>query len=212
MDRLKPLSLQLLLMIPVLAFTLSAAGQGGTIVNATWGAANRRVDVTSRVQSLARNGVLNFQVTNEILGAGDPFYGRVKELVIRVRERNGQTRDYRFTENSMVNLRVAGNGFMPPPVPGSTWQGDPVGTCINAVRARIQQDYGNRIGINLPPSAARVGNVSNGQLQIPVNGTGQINPPGQPAFNTRYDCSIDKRFGRVTSVNYMRPNMGPQPR
>lgn len=59
---------QFLLMVLVPAFTHSAAAQGGTIANATYGTGNNRVNVTSRVQSLAQNGVLNFQVTIDFLG------------------------------------------------------------------------------------------------------------------------------------------------
>jgi hypothetical protein len=109
---------QFLLTVSVPAFTHSAAAQGGTIANATHGTGNNRVNVTSRVQSLARNGLLNFQVTNEILCAGDPAPGRVKELLIQVRQWNGQTHDYRFIEKSQVNPQI-GSGGITPPIPGA---------------------------------------------------------------------------------------------
>jgi hypothetical protein len=129
---------------------------------------------------------------------------------------NGQTRDYQFPEKSLVNIQVGGGyspqPVMPPPIPGGTWKGDPIATCINAVRSRIQQDYGNRVTINLPPGAARVTPIPVGQLMIPVNGTGQFTPMNQPTSSTQYSCSIDKRFGTISSVNYSRPNVQPQPR
>jgi hypothetical protein len=188
---------------------------GNSVVSASYGYGGTRRDVTARVQSLVHNGTLNFWVTNDALG-GDPAPNRVKELRMRVVQRNGQIRDYQFPEKSLVNIQVGG-GFnpppvMPPPIPGGTWKGDPVATCINAVRSRIQQDYGNRVTINLPPGAARVTPISVGDLLLPVNGTGQFTPMNQPTSNTQYSCSIDKRFGTVSSVNYSRPNVQPQPR
>jgi hypothetical protein len=279
---LRPISLVVLLEC-LLGFSYFAAAQGGTVVNATYGAGNRRANVTQRVQSLMQNGTLNFRVTNDTMGM-DPAPGQVKELRVQVRQWNGQTRSYTFAENTQASIQLGGNGggggnpymgrlnssdqqrfdsyytrwlqyraqnnrgeiasmegrmrdvyskngipmsvpfdqvasrsVVQPvaqitPIPGATWQGDPVGTCINAVRARIQQDYGNRVGVNLPTGAARVGSVTAGQLMVPVSGTGQISVSGQPAINTRYDCQIDKRFGNVSNVNYTRPNMTPQPR
>ena len=67
----------------------SAMGQGGEFVSAEWGVQGRRVDVTPRVRSLMRNGVLNFEVTRFVLGI-DPDPHRVKDLIIRVRRWNGK--------------------------------------------------------------------------------------------------------------------------
>jgi hypothetical protein len=66
------------------------------------------VDVTQRIQELARDGSLNFRLTNEALGVSDPSPGRPKELHIRVQQWNGHSRDYRFQEKSQVVLQVGG--------------------------------------------------------------------------------------------------------
>lgn len=83
-----------------------ALAQGGSIVRATYGEGRRTVDVTQRIQSLARDGNLNFRLTNEALGVSDPSPGRPKELRIWVQQWNGRGRDYRFPEKSQVVLQV----------------------------------------------------------------------------------------------------------
>lgn len=55
----------------VLSFTGPAHAQGGMIVNATYGAGNRQVNVTSRVQSMVQNGWLNFQVSPQTASVSD---------------------------------------------------------------------------------------------------------------------------------------------
>jgi hypothetical protein len=172
--------------------------------------------VTNKVQSLVQpDGRVYFRITTETLGVRDPAPGRTKDLRIQVRQPNGQMRDYQFQEKGYADIMVGGGGpGQPgtPSLPNTPWQGDPVATCINAVRARIQQDYGNQVSVYLPTAAARVTAVAPGQLFVPVTGTGQITPPRQPVINTQYNCQIDKRFGSVTSVNYSNPNVQPQPR
>jgi DnaJ-like protein len=83
----------------------SAMAQGGELVSAEWGVQGRRVDVTARVRSLARNGVLNFQVTRFVLGV-DPDPHRVKDLLIRVRRWDGQVEEYDYAERGVVNLEL----------------------------------------------------------------------------------------------------------
>jgi hypothetical protein len=83
-----------------------AFAQGGSIVRATYGEGRRTVDATQRIQSLARDGSLNFRLTNEALGVNDPSSGRPKELRIWVQQWNGRGRDYRFPEKSQVVLQV----------------------------------------------------------------------------------------------------------
>jgi hypothetical protein len=136
----------------------------------------------------------------------------VGSAMVGFQTRNGAWIDHLWI--LCAGIRTNQGGGPPPvrPIPGGTWRGDPVAVCINAVRARAQQDFGNRVGVTLPPAAARVTPVPVGQLLVPVSGTGQINPPGQPPFNTRYDCQVDKRFGTVSTVNYTRPGVQPQPR
>jgi hypothetical protein len=88
-----------------LLFAASAVAQGGEFVSAEWGVQGRRVDVTPRVQSLMRNGVLNFEVTRFVLGI-DPDPHRVKDLIIRVRRWDGQIEEYAYVEKSVVNLEL----------------------------------------------------------------------------------------------------------
>src|SRR5260221_13971390 len=104
MRDLKPLPLMFTLVVCVLSFPRCATAQGGSILNATYGAGNRQVNVTQRVQSMVRNGWLNFQVTSQVLGVSDPALGVVKRLSIDVRQGKGQTRNYQFQEYSQVSL------------------------------------------------------------------------------------------------------------
>jgi len=83
----------------------SALAQGGELVSAEWGVQGRRVDVTARVRSLARDGVLNFQVTRFVLGV-DPDPHRVKDLLIRVRRWDGQVEEFDYPERGVVNLEL----------------------------------------------------------------------------------------------------------
>jgi hypothetical protein len=86
-------------------FAGSAAAQGGELAAAEYGAGNRRVDVTPQVRSYIRDGVLQFDVTDQALGV-DPARNHVKELFIRIRHWNGETEEFRFSEYSHVNLEV----------------------------------------------------------------------------------------------------------
>src|SRR5262250_178964 len=86
-------------------FAGSAMAQGGEFVSAEWGVQGGRVDVTARVRSLMRDGVLNFEVTRFVLGI-DPAPHRVKDLTIRVRRWDGQIEEYIYAERSVVNLEL----------------------------------------------------------------------------------------------------------
>jgi len=89
----------------MLLSALPAMAQGGVLVAAEWGLPGRRVDVTDRVRSLARDGVLQFEATRQVLGI-DPAPGHVKDLVIRIRHWDGDTQEYAFPEKSMVSLEL----------------------------------------------------------------------------------------------------------
>ena len=92
-------------------FAISASAQGDQIVEARYGVRGRGADVTSRVLSFARAGRLRFAVTNENLG-GDPAPHQRKELVLRVRGRNGDIREYHYSEKSVVDMAVdLGGGY-----------------------------------------------------------------------------------------------------
>lgn len=92
--------------LTILTLSGLAFAQRGSIARAMYGEGRRRVDVTRRIQDLARDGSLNFRLTNEALGVSDPSPGRPKELTIRVQQWNGRSRDYRFPEKSQVVLQV----------------------------------------------------------------------------------------------------------
>src|ERR1700674_4042506 len=83
----------------------SAAAQGGELVAAEYGAGNHRVDVTPQVRSFMRDGILQFDVTDQNLGV-DPAHNHVKELFIRIRHWDGNEEEFRYPEYAHVNLEV----------------------------------------------------------------------------------------------------------
>jgi hypothetical protein len=99
--------------------SIPVRAQSGDIISADYGANNRWVNVTNQVRSKVRNGRLNFRVNNDAFGVGDPAPGVKKTLRLRVRQYNGQTRDYRYQENEVVDIQVGnyGSGY-PPNRPG----------------------------------------------------------------------------------------------
>jgi hypothetical protein len=90
-----------------LTFILLAAGsavaQGGELVAAEYGARDRRVDVTQQVRSYMHDGVLEFDVKDQVFGV-DPARNHVKELFIRIRHWDGQVEEFRYPEYSHVRL------------------------------------------------------------------------------------------------------------
>ena len=103
------LALAMLGLACLIFFAGSAMAQGGEFVSAEWGVQGRRVNVTPRVRSLMRDGVLNFEVTRFVLGI-DPDPHRVKDLTIRVRRWDGQIEEYTYAERSVVNLELDPEG------------------------------------------------------------------------------------------------------
>lgn len=83
----------------------SALAQGGELVRAEWGVPGSQVDVTARVRTFARNGILQFEVTRFNLGI-DPAPHQNKVLVIHVRHWGGEVRDYSYPERSTVTLEL----------------------------------------------------------------------------------------------------------
>lgn len=83
----------------------SAMAQGGELVRAEWGVRGSRVDVTARVRTFVSNNVLQFEVTRFNLGV-DPAPHQVKELVIQLREWDGDIKDYSYPEKSTVRLEL----------------------------------------------------------------------------------------------------------
>lgn len=90
-------------------FSLPAAAQNGQLILADYGIRSNRIDVTDRIRALMQNGSLNFEVTNDMLGMGDPVPGVVKELRLFVRDSNGRVRDYEFRERSFANIQLDAN-------------------------------------------------------------------------------------------------------
>jgi hypothetical protein len=103
-------------------------GGGWQVQKADWGAGNRWMDVTNQVRRLL-NGNGRVLVNNANMG-GDPAYGAIKTLRIRAQNSRGQTQQFTYQENSMIdasqfnnNGRPGGPGFPggpggPPPGPG----------------------------------------------------------------------------------------------
>lgn len=92
-----------LLFLFSLAVPLSAAAEEGEyqILQARYGTSSRNVDVTSRLNELARSSV-NFRVTNEFFRT-DPAPKQVKVLRIFARARDGSTRTFEYREKSIVD-------------------------------------------------------------------------------------------------------------
>jgi hypothetical protein len=101
--------LLLLLLFGLPVFTWGAPNRG-EIIRAEYGSGNHWVDVTQRVQSLNRGGVLNFRVDNDTLGV-DPAPGVAKVLRLRVRRQDGTTQQLAFQENQYVTLRGYSVGY-----------------------------------------------------------------------------------------------------
>src|SRR6266481_6981453 len=83
----------------------SAMAQGGELVAAEWGVPGSRVDVTARVRTFVHDGVLQLEVTRFNLGI-DPAPHENKVLVVRLRERDGDVKEYGYPERSTVNLEL----------------------------------------------------------------------------------------------------------
>jgi hypothetical protein len=83
----------------------SALAQGGELVGAEWGVPGRKVDVTSRVRTFVHDGVLQLEVTRFNLGI-DPAPHENKVLVIRLREWDGDVKDYSYPERSVARLEL----------------------------------------------------------------------------------------------------------
>ncbi len=89
----------------VLLLVGSARAQGGELVGAEWGVPASRVDVTARVRTFVHGGVLQFEVTRFNLGI-DPAPHQNKILLIRVRDWDGDVKEYSYPERSTVNLEL----------------------------------------------------------------------------------------------------------
>lgn len=89
----------------ILLLAGSAAAQGGELVAAEYGAGGHRVNVTPQVRSYLHDGVLQFEVRDQVFGV-DPARNHVKELFIRIRHWDGNIEEFRFPEYAHVNLML----------------------------------------------------------------------------------------------------------
>ncbi len=76
--------------------------RGLRIVQASYGAGNRRRDVTSRLQSMVRNNRLSVLVNNSTMG-GDPAFNQPKNLQVTY-EYQGQRRNTNMGEGGRLTL------------------------------------------------------------------------------------------------------------
>src|SRR5437899_10708856 len=83
----------------------SALAQGGHVVGAEWGVPGRKVDVVARVRTFIQDGVLQLEVTRFNLGI-DPAPHENKVLVIRLREWDGDVKDYSYPERSVARIEL----------------------------------------------------------------------------------------------------------
>jgi hypothetical protein len=165
-------ALLLLLLIPASALPALAQmqqgilpGPGWQVMNADWGAGNRRVDVTQRVRvMLSGNGQV--KVNNSNLG-GDPAQGADKVLRINARNSRGQSRQFTFREGEFIDASQFynyGGGLDPGgPANGFGWQ-----------VMRAEWGAGNRRA----DVTNRVRQMLSGNGQVKVNNT---NLGGDPA-------------------------------
>lgn len=92
-------------LVCMLVLAGSALAQGGELVGAEWGVPGRKVDVTARVRTFVHDGVLQLEVTRFNLGI-DPAPHENKVLVIRLREWDGDIKDYSYPERSVARLEL----------------------------------------------------------------------------------------------------------
>lgn len=83
----------------------SALAQGGEFVSAEWGVPGHSVDVTARVRTFIHEGVLQLEVTRFNL-AIDPAPHQNKTLIIRVREWDGDVKEFSYPERSTAQLEL----------------------------------------------------------------------------------------------------------
>ena len=79
----------------------NGGGDEYQILQARYGTANHNIDVTPRLNELARKDV-TFRMGNSTFGT-DPDPGRVKTLRIYTRARNGKNRMFEYREGSTVD-------------------------------------------------------------------------------------------------------------
>jgi len=89
----------------LMLLTNLAMAQRGEFVRAQWGIQGHTVDVTSRVRTFIHDGVLQLEATRFNLGI-DPAPHFNKVLIIQLRERDGDLKEFSYPERSQVRLEV----------------------------------------------------------------------------------------------------------
>ncbi|HEX6505303.1 MAG TPA: DUF3395 domain-containing protein [Terriglobales bacterium] len=87
------------------ALSGSIRAHAQSLISATYGSGDNRVDVTSRLQSLAHGGNLSVRVDNQNMGV-DPAPRQPKDLRIQQRDNDGQVHEYMFREGQIASLQV----------------------------------------------------------------------------------------------------------
>lgn len=111
-----------ILQVALLAISATglASAQGWQVISADWGRGNQRMDVTGRIQTYVSSGSTAVLVNNQTMG-GDPAFGVTKDLRIRARNVNGQTREFTYREGQMFQTAM----FAGSPNPGRPVGGFP---------------------------------------------------------------------------------------
>ncbi|XHS76903.1 hypothetical protein ACFJGW_14315 [Burkholderiaceae bacterium UC74_6] len=73
------------------------------IISATYGTRRRNIDVTDRLRDFARDGRVDFEVSNEAFGR-DPAYNERKSLVVVYRADRGGKRTVEVNEGDRIRL------------------------------------------------------------------------------------------------------------
>jgi hypothetical protein len=92
-------------MVCLLLLGSSAMAQHRELVAAEWGNPGHKVDVTARVRTFIHDGILQLEVTRFNLGI-DPAPHENKVLIIHMRERDGDVKEYSYPERSVARLEI----------------------------------------------------------------------------------------------------------
>jgi len=106
---------RLVALILAIIFLPTFASAQCQIMRATYGAGRRLADVTSRVQSMAPGGQLNFRVSNSVFG--DPAPNQNKTFSLTCGDWRGRNHTYHYREGDIVAMAVVGPSYYP----GGTW-------------------------------------------------------------------------------------------
>jgi hypothetical protein len=195
------------------------SGGGWQVVKADWGAGNRRMDVTKQVRRLL-NGNRRVAVNNDTMG-GDPAYGVIKTLRIQATNARGQSQQFTYREDSVINASqfsnnggpggpgypgggypgggYPGNPGPPPPTPGY-----PGGGNGSLQISRAYYGLNNR---TMDVTQTLRGMVRNGTLAVQVNNNNMGGDPargGDKVLTVIYRFQGQERTSTVKEGNMLR--------